>query len=311
MRLLVFGLLLITVGTACSSSEPFLNVPPSETAATTPPHEVASTTTTRLSEVTPELGVPGIVEWQYVGTVIDAGEPILCSPVVLLSLPPQCGGVPVVGLDWSAVDWSDSEQGVTWADLTLIGTFDGREFELTRPPAPPVRREETPVVFPLPCDEPPGGWQVINPATADNESAAVVYAQAQPEFMASWTHRLPSDAAVYSVKVYTFTDRLEEHEQAIRDFFGDALCVGRAHRSLGELEAIRSQVKQVLISPEAKAAGIYLVNGGFSNTIDGRSGTIEVHVFAAEAGAQGWLDWQFGEGVVNLHSRLQRVGGAG
>ncbi|MEE9206379.1 MAG: hypothetical protein V3U50_05290 [Acidimicrobiia bacterium] len=299
---------LAVVSVACSSTDESFNLPPSETAATTPPHEVVTTTTTQATATAPNLGTSSVVEWEFNGTVIDDGQPVLCAGDVMTSLPPQCVGVPVIGLDWSAVDWVETAGGVRWATMRLAGTFDGERFELTRPPEPPVVGDETPFSVPLPCEEPNGGWQIINAATADNDSPAVVYAQAQPEFMGNWVYRLPVDAAVYSVKVFTFTGNLAEHEARLREIYGGALCVSLAHRSLAELEAIRSRVKEVIVSPEAEDAGIYLANGEFGDTIDVISGTIEFYVFAAEAGAQGWLEWQFGEGVVNLHSLLQRLG---
>ena len=296
------------VGAACSSTDQLLGAPPNETAATTPPHLISTTITTRITLGEPSLGTSTVTEWQFIGTVIDDGEPVICPGVVMTSLPPQCAGVPVAGFDWETVTWGEESNGVRWADFTLVGTYDGEQFEITRPPTPPEGGEEAPFSVPLPCEEPDGGWQISNPATADRDGDAVRYAQAQPEFMGNWSYRLPADAAAYSVKVFTFTDKLEEHAQAIRDIYGGPICVSPARDSLAELEAIRSRVQEVIVSPEAEAAGIYLSNGQYGDTIDILTGGIEFYVLAAEAGAQGWLDAQFGQGVVGLHSRLTRVG---
>ncbi len=297
---------LMAFASSCSDG-PVTGVAPNETAATTPPH-LTTPTTTQPDFGEPNLGPSTVTEWQFVGTVIDDGQPVICPGGVMASLPPQCEGVPVVGLDWLDIDWAETAGGVRWADLTLFGTYDGERFELTRPPEPPLRGEETPFTVPLPCDEPEGGWQIINAATADNDGAAVGYAQAQPEFMGNWTYRLPADASVYSVKVFTFTAKLEQHQQAIGDIYGGPICVSLVRRSLAELEAIRSRVKEAIVSPEANAAGIYLMNGQYGDTIDVFTGGIEFYVLAAEAGAQGWLDAQFGQGVVGLHSLLTRIG---
>ncbi len=306
-RIVTLAMIFVVFASACSD-EPVFGVAPNETAATTPPH-LTTPTTTQPTFGEPNLGTPTGIEWEFIGTVIDDGQALLCPSGVMTSLPPQCEGVPVLGLDWSTVEGVETAGGVRWADFTLVGTYDGSVFELTRPPEPPpVGGEETPFSTPLPCDEPEGGWQIINAATADRDGAAVGYARAQPEFMGNWSHRLPAEAAAYSVKVFTFTGKLAEHEQAIRDIYGGPVCVSLAHRSLAELEAIRSRVKEVIVSPEAEAAGIYLSNGGYGDTIDVLTGQIEFYVLAAEAGAQGWLDAQFGQGTVTLQGRLQRVG---
>ncbi len=296
---------LVAFASACSD-DPVFGVAPNETAATTPDHLTTSTTNVTLGE--PYVGTSGVTEWRFVGTVIDDGNPLICPGGVMTSLPPQCEGVPLLGLDWSTVDWAETAGGVRWADFTLIGTYDGGAFELTRPPEPPLWGEETPFSTPLPCEEPEGGWKIINAATADRDGAAVGYAQAQPEFMGNWSHRLPADAAAYSVKVFTFTGELVEHEQAIRNIYGGPVCVGLADHSLAELEAIRHEVQEVIVSPQAEAAGIYLMNGQYGDTIDILTGSIEFYVLAADAGGQGWLDAQFGQGVVGLHSLLTRIG---
>ncbi len=303
----IVAVALVVLAFACSD-DPVIGVPPNETAATTPPHlTIPAATQPTLGG--PNLGISTVIEWQFIGTVIDDGEPVICPGGVMTSLPPQCQGVPVIGLDWSMVEGVETAGAVRWADFTLVGTYDGRAFELTRPPEPPpVGGEETPFSVPLPCEEPDGGWQIINAATADKDGAAVGYAQAQPEFMGNWSYRLPADAAAYSVKVFTFTGKLEEHEQAIRNIYGGPLCVSLADRSLAELEAIRSRVQEVIVSPEAGAAGIYLLNGRYGDTIDILAGTVEFYVLAADTDGQAWLEWQIGESVVSLHSLLTRVG---
>ena len=307
----------VAIASACSD-DPATGVAPNETAATTPPHLTTPTTTQRtLGE--PNLGTSTIAEWEFNGTVIDSPTDgsEMCPGMVLDSYPPRCSGIPVVGLDWSDVpwaeavdgaDWAPEIRGTRWASVRLVGTYDGETFALTRPPGAAVWGEETPFSTPLPCDEPAGGWQVINEGTADRDGAAVGYAQAQPEFMGNWSHRLPADAAAYSVKVFTFTDKLDEHEQAIRDIYGGPLCVSLADRSLAELEAIRNKVKAVIVSPEAEAAGIYLLDGQYGDTIDVLAGTVEFYVLAADTDARAWLEWQIGESVVSLHSLLTRVG---
>lgn len=281
-----------------------------ETAATQPPHAAPTSTSQPLSDSeVPDSGTAGIVEWTNTGTVIDRDGPILCAAGVMTSLPPQCSGVPVVGLDWSDVSDAESQSGVTWATMTLFGTFDGAVFELTRPPATPEYPPEEPFVLPLPCDEPADGWKVVNAATANNESDAVVYAQSQSEFMGNWVYRLPTDADARSVKVFTFAGQTEEHRAALRDLYGGPLCVAEAHRSLTDLAAIRTDAIELITSPEAVASGIHLVDGAYGDTIDIVHQRVALWVFAAEPGAEAWLESRLGQGVIELHSQLQRVDG--
>lgn len=73
------------------------------------------------------------------GTVTDVGDgPVLCVGPVAESAPPQCGGVPVVGLDVTSPSvasvWN-GEPGSGWTDeLVLVGTYDGATFTVTEDP---------------------------------------------------------------------------------------------------------------------------------------------------------------------------------
>jgi hypothetical protein len=60
----------------------------------------------------------------------DAAE--LCGAVAE-SYPPQCGGLPVTGWDWDAVEHEEAE-GVRWGSFIVTGTFDGKSLVLTEDP---------------------------------------------------------------------------------------------------------------------------------------------------------------------------------
>jgi hypothetical protein len=66
------------------------------------------------------------------GVERDAAE--LCG-VVAESYPPQCGGLPVSGWDWEAVEHEEAE-GVRWGSYLVTGTFDGKSLVLTEDPVP-------------------------------------------------------------------------------------------------------------------------------------------------------------------------------
>ncbi len=258
-----------------------------------------------------------LTEYEFYGTVLDkAGAgPQLCT-VVAESLPPQCEGVPVNGLDWADIPWAETAGDTTWAEARLVGTFDGETFTLTRPPAEPEPAEaidEDP--FATPCPEPAGGWVVTDPALATEEAfeAARVYAEAQPGYAALWIDYLvdPSEGidlgpATFVLNVQ-FTGDLAGHEAALRAMYGGPLCVTQGIRPQEGLEALFPEVQAVLASPEARAAGVFGPVSFYN--LDGRTGAIEVQVFLATEGAQAWADGRWGPGVVELLSVLVPVEG--
>lgn len=63
----------------------------------------------------------------------DGGGPEVCGSVAL-SLPPQCGGPKLIGLDWDQVPWSETAQGVIWADMYIEFHLVDGEFLLDSTP---------------------------------------------------------------------------------------------------------------------------------------------------------------------------------
>jgi hypothetical protein len=66
----------------------------------------------------------------------DGEEPQLCLGAVADSYPPQCGGPPILGWDWAAVEQAESASGVTWGTYAITGTWDATAFTVTQPPVP-------------------------------------------------------------------------------------------------------------------------------------------------------------------------------
>ena len=66
----------------------------------------------------------------------DGEAPQLCLGGVAESHPPQCGGPPIVGWDWAAVEQSETASGVTWGSYAITGTWDASEFTVTGTPVP-------------------------------------------------------------------------------------------------------------------------------------------------------------------------------
>jgi hypothetical protein len=193
-------------------------------------------------------------------TVLESPDhgPQLCLGGVAESYPPQCGGPDVVGLDWAEVDGEESASGTTWATLGLVGTWDGERLVLTEPPgaADSVPGPEGPAEADLttPCEPPEGGWAVVDETLAGEEhrSAAVNYANEQPDFGAAWLDRGTSfagarpDDANAGVLTFSFTGDLERHEAELRRRYGGPLCVVEAAHSQAELVDLQSAVHDAL-----------------------------------------------------------------
>jgi hypothetical protein len=281
--------------------------------ATTMPAETSTTTAPPVTTTT--LPVVAI-EYQFSGMVLDkAGVgPQLCMAVEE-SLPPQCRGVPVVGLDWAAVPWAETAGDTTWAEALLAGTFDGEQFTLTQAPErADGQPAPEPDPFASPCPEPSGGWVIADAERATEAAfdAAQAYAAAQPEYAGLWIDQLGTiageggfDVASFVLNV-TFTGRVADHEAALREIYGGPLCVSRAERSAAELDAIVAGLPVVLASAEAEAAGIYASVGASYGT-DMVRNVVVATVFAVTGDGQAWVDARYGAGAVVLSSMLSEL----
>ena len=97
--------------------------------------------------------------YRAAGYVIETSThgPQLCLGVVLMSRPPQGGGLPLVGWRWDDVE-AESQLGTTWARAVVVGTFDGARFTLTERPINMdrmVERRPVPTFSPA-CADPDG-----------------------------------------------------------------------------------------------------------------------------------------------------------
>jgi len=282
------------------------------------PAATVATTTTAVPTTTI---VPGPTEWVFQGPVLDKEGvgPQLCMAVEE-SLPPQCQGMPVIGLDWADIPWAESAGDTTWAEARLVGTFDGETFTLSRPPAQPEPvsgPDEDP--FATPCPEPDGGWVVTNAALATEQAfeAARVYAEAQADYAALWIDYLvePSEEVDLGPATFVlnvrFTGNLAGHEAALREIYGGPLCVTTGARvTEAALRSIQEQVNLGLDTPEAVAAGIYAGHGQGTG-VDTLRGVVVATVFVVidDARAQAWLDARWGPGLVEVHGMLQPFSG--
>jgi hypothetical protein len=267
-------------------------------------------------------------EYAFNGYVLDKQGvgPELCS-YLELSLPPQCRGVPVEGLDWADIRWAESAGGTTWAEAKLVGTFDGETFTLTRTPEPAEQPAPADETFTTPCPEPAGGWVVTDPALVTEAAfgRAQRYAEGQADFAGLWLARLGGSGTAGATGDYpgnegaavdysgyvlnvSFTGDLVDHEAALGALYGGPLCVSQASTTEAELSDLQQQVSVALTSPEAKAFGIY-TGAGSATAVDVVRHLVVADVFLATDAGQAWVTQRWGPGVVELHSQLVPVEG--
>ena len=84
--------------------------------------------------------------------VLDDGDgPEVCG-AVMDSLPPQCSGPRLIGLDWSDVPWAESAQGVTWTTMYVeFSVIDGELVLAGAPEEPKDVTRATGPDFPAPA----------------------------------------------------------------------------------------------------------------------------------------------------------------
>ena len=235
----------------------------------------------------------------------DRSGPMLCVGIVLESLPPQCGDVPLDGWDWDAVEGEQRMSGTTWGDYRVIGTYDGERFavEEVLPPTPPSSGEEDIDPVPTPCEEPAGGWLAQLPGEGSRD-LAIRYAEAQPEHVDTWVTWLepeadPAENDSYLVNV-VFTERAAEHESAMRDRWSGPICVlEREGPTARDREQMQAEVERMLDDLGVRWTGVG--SGGAGRPIG-------VEVLADPGGElQALLDERFGPGIVVVTQLLEPV----
>jgi hypothetical protein len=261
-------LVLLLATTACSTDRPDALEPPGEQRHT------ASATVLESPQHGPELCVGGVEE----------------------SYPPQCGGVPLIGWDWSQVDGEESANGTTWGDYTVTGRYDGTSLTLTEPPGPPASREpdgNDPID--TPCEAPAGGWRAEDPGRAGDQQLGetIGAARAQDEHAGAWV----DDEDGTQVLTLAFTGSLPEHEARTRRTWGGALCVVQHERTLTELQGISDE----LFGGAAKELGLEPTFGSVSET----ENVVELGVVAATPEQVRAVAERYGEGVVRLSPALK------
>lgn len=248
-------------------------------------------------------------------TVLDDGDgPEACLGAVMTSLPPQCGGTPLVGWEWADHDGQyETQAGVRWGGFLLTGPFDGTRLTVAEavpaaswtgtPPPPPTWD------FSPPCPVPPGGWSTERmPLFAED----VVFraAEARPDYAGGWVDEresydpppgepaadAPEPQVLPPVVTIRVTGDPAAAEAELREVWDGPLCVTSAERTEAELSAVQASLSEDLGDGLLLAASDVL------------TGTVEATVTFDDGTLQAALDERHGEGVVRLTSALLPVG---
>jgi hypothetical protein len=238
-------------------------------------------------------------------TVLDDGDgPELCLGAVADSLPPQCGGMPIIDWRWADVDGAQTQSGVTWGDYHVVGTYDGSSFTVESVgPIVPVESDGSDP-FETPCPEPEGGWTDVDPFTAadDDRITAMHVAGDIPEFAGIWISYLrePVDYEMpgpYVLNV-AFTGDPSRFDDDIRAVWGGPLCLvsfDRTHRELARV--------QRALEGDADSMGFELL----WSSVDVTDNEVELGVVVIGPGTEAELADAYGEGTVRLVPALQPV----
>jgi hypothetical protein len=255
------------------------------------------------------------------GTVLEDADhgPELCLGGVLLSLPPQCSGVPLAGWDWDAVEGAQSGSGTTWGEFHVVGTYADGVLTVTEVgPVDPDGLDAgtgTARSFTTSCPEPAGGWPTAVPSVSMEEdfAAGTSIAQARPDHVALWVdyagdltpeevdQAMVEGTPVAKIMNVVVTGDVAETEAAIRKVWRGPLCVVQHEgKTQQELQAIRAEAER-FIQEELGLEMTWSQEGDV-----GLAAEVGVVVDVDGAG-QAALDDRYGAGMVKLLPGLRPV----
>jgi hypothetical protein len=255
----------------------------------------------------PRAEPAGEQRYEATAIVLESEEhgPMLCFGVLLQSLPPQCGDVPITNWSWEDVPGEEALSGTTWGRYHLIGTYDGESFRVmeTAPPQPEPGDDGDPID--TPCPEPEGGWVAADPSrtTEADRQAATKAAGAELDFAGLWVDYVdefdpdaPEDPGTEGLILnVAFTGDLDRHTTELRELWGGPLCVVQHTRTEAELHRIQKDLE-----PSADEIGIQVL---WSSTavVDN---VVEVGVVAIDHRTRAELDYRYGEGAARVFPAL-------
>jgi hypothetical protein len=283
----------------------------------------ATSGTPAVPAASPTAALPADGPVRTVTTVLDDGDgPVMCLGGMAFSSPPRCDGPAVGGWEWDDHPGHESASGSRWGEFVLVGDWDGTT--LTPTEVRVAGPEDGPGIEDYPfitsCEEPEGGWVVVNPATTSHaaKGAANRVAEALPDYGLVWGDQsinpywqeledlqesggMPSleaqqamnDPALTILNVGV-TDDPARAEAAVREVWGGPLCV---YRLANTFERLREVAKELQDLPGNL--------GPQFGTVDNR---VDLPVVHDDGSIQAWVDETYGAGVVDVTSALTPVG---
>jgi hypothetical protein len=243
-------------------------------------------------------------KYRGTGTVLEerGADPVLCLGVVMDSLPPQCGGIPVAGWDWGAVSGEESASGTTWGGFEVTGFYDGEIFTLIEV-GPPRREEVEDDPIEAACPESAGGWERPDPDLSSEADyrKATKSSRREPDFGGAWIDYIdePTDSTDPQdiILNLAFTGDLERHEAEIRQSWGGPLCVVEHERTFRHIRQIQKELHDV-VAQELDLDILWSDASEYHNTV-------EIGVLVIDAATQKEIDERYGEGAVEVTAQLQ------
>ena len=154
---------------------------------------------------------------------------MLCLGGRPLSLPPQCGEVPIANWDWGAVAGEKSMYGTTWGEYHVVGTYDGEVFTVTEiGPTAPVRETTRPMSTTTRAPSPREAGVVRDPNGSTQEDARPAGAYAKPSRTTSspgWTISTRSSRSSARSSTCRVHRQGKRREAEIREVWSGPLCV--------------------------------------------------------------------------------------
>lgn len=234
-------------------------------------------------------------------TVLESGKhgPELCH-LVAASLPPQCGGVPVRGWNWDAVEGEQAVSGTRWGSWRVTGTYEGAHFTLTQSPGPAQLAssgEDAPDFSPA-CDEP----DVVDPTQggAEWEAMSQDYGPFEiPNLAAIWLSAAGEKGGRFVGNVVVLPGAGQAATERVRAHYGGYLCVVERE---GPTAARLTAIQDELTDDDARRAIGEIVEA----SADLRRGAVVARVWATNQAALDYAYERWGN-LVQLSGLLKPI----
>lgn len=256
-----------------------------------------------MADPVPNGGDPVLYEGSGLVLQEDSEDPKLCLGGILLSLPPQCGGLPLIGWDWDLVAGEDSAGGSTWGSYHVVGTYDGTTFTLvdvTTGGGGGGGGDGDHVAL---CPRPEGGWKWPDRdrATWDDFQRAADYAESRASFSAVWVKYAGNWRRERLVFGAAFTVDPKRFVTKLKTLWGGPLCLHQFAYTELELKQFRRDVEKE--GGLADQLGLQILWSGDDVT----KNRIEIGVVIYTPEQQAALEAVYGPEVIKIFPALRPV----